>query len=69
MSDRLTFLWFPDTCNLGQPTRGSQEALWNRVYDNIKSEELQKMLKTIGFSSPDLLLSTMPKWSEIVPFK
>jgi hypothetical protein len=31
MSDRLTFLWFVCTCNLGHPATGPQEALWNTV--------------------------------------
>ncbi len=29
MLDRLTFLWFIDTCNFGYPSRGLQKALWN----------------------------------------
>jgi hypothetical protein len=31
MSDRLTFLWFVGTCNLGHLATGPQEALWNTV--------------------------------------
>ncbi len=33
MSDRLTFSWFVDLCNLGHPATGPQEALWNTVKD------------------------------------
>jgi hypothetical protein len=47
MLDRLTFLWFKDTCNLGYPSRGLQEALWNtntvfhrkRMTGNVTSPE------------------------------
>ncbi len=31
MSDRLTFLWFVGTCNLGHPATSPQEALRNTV--------------------------------------
>ncbi len=60
MSDRLTFLWFVGTCNLGHLAMGRQEAFWNMVKEkknanlDVNALSLQQQQGARDFSEASL---------------